>query len=166
MPRVKKKKLTRRDTKNTYTPSENMSMEDIQRILDAQGGFPLEAAEVYSDSGPRKMNQQELMKALGGYGLETARWLPFVDKALEAGDIASAVKTGKDLSGNKATPEELAAISAVTALIPNFIKKPTEALFKALKSPFVKKQVKEGLELLSKNNNISNSRFNTRYRAR
>jgi len=164
MPRVKKKKLTRRDTKNTYTPSENMSMEDIQRILDAQGGFPLEAAEVYSDSGPRKMNQQELIKALGGYGLETARWLPFVDKALEAGDIASAVKTGKDLSGNKATPEELAAISAVTALIPNFIKKPTEALFKAFKSPFVKKQVKEGLELLSKNNNISNKNLKSLYR--
>ena len=65
MPKTKKKgpKLTYRDPENTYVPSDNMSMEDIQRILDAQGGFPLDTAEVYSDSGPRKMNQQEMMKA-------------------------------------------------------------------------------------------------------
>jgi hypothetical protein len=166
MPKLKKKepKIIYRDPKNTYIPSENMSMEDIERIMSLQGGFPLDAAEVYSDSGPRKMNQEELIKALGGYGLEAARWIPFLDKALEAGDVYSAAKTGKDLSGYDATPKGRAAISAATLIIPNFIKKPSQALFKALKSPFVKKQVKEGLKLVSKNKNISNKDLKSLYR--
>ena len=125
-----KKPLTRRDPKNTYTPSENMSMEDIERIMSLQGGFPLEAAEVYSDSGPRKMNQQEMMKALGGYGLEAARLLPFIGEALDLGDIVSASQTGKDLSGYDATPEGRAAMFGAMLLIPNIIEKPAKWLVK------------------------------------
>lgn len=132
MPKTKKKdpKLTYRDPKNTYTPSENMSMEDIERIMSLQGGFPLEAAEVYSDSGPRKMNQQEMMKALGGYGLEVARLLPFIGEALDVGDITSASQTGKDLSGYDATPGGRAAMLGAGLLIPNIIEKPAKWLVK------------------------------------
>ena len=125
-----KPSLTRRDPNNTYTPSDNMSMEDIERIMSSQGGFPLDAAEVYSDSGPRKMNQQELMKALGGYGLEAARLLPFIGEALDIGDIVSAGKTGKDLSGYDATPGGRAAMFGATLAIPNIIEKPAKWLAK------------------------------------
>lgn len=38
---------------NRYTPSDNMSMEDIQRIMDTQGSIPLPEAEVVGDFVPQ-----------------------------------------------------------------------------------------------------------------
>jgi hypothetical protein len=56
---------------NRYTPSDNMSMEDIQRILDAQGAFPLAAAEVDGGVGKRQQTGDEIMKDVGKYGAYT-----------------------------------------------------------------------------------------------
>ena len=43
---------------NTYTPSDNMSMEEIERIMETQGGFPLGDAEVstLSDKSYNKLD--------------------------------------------------------------------------------------------------------------
>ena len=139
MPKTKKKgpKLTYRDSKNTYLPSDNMSMEDIERIMSLQGGFPLGEAVVEDQGGPRIYSREGLSqfaKQGSKYGLEAARDLPYVGEALDAGDIYSAGKTGKDLSGYDATPKGRAGMLAAGLLIPNIIERPVKAGFRALKN--------------------------------
>ena len=135
-PKKKGPKLTYRQAWNTYIPSDDMSMEDIQRILDAQGGFPLSEAVVEDQGGPRIYSREgmsQFAKQGAGYGLEAARLTPFLGEALDVGDIVSASKTGKDLSGYDATPEGRAAMLGAGLLIPNIIEKPAKAAFKLLK---------------------------------
>ena len=139
MPKTKKKgpKLTYRDPNNTYTPSDNMSMEDIERIMSLQGGFPLGEAVVEDQGGPRIYSREgmsQFAKQGSEYGLEAARFLPFVGEALDAGDIASAARTGKDLSGYDATPMGRAGMLAAGLLIPNLIEKPIKAAYRVLKN--------------------------------
>ena len=129
----KKTKLTYRDPNNTYTPSENMSMEDIKLIMNSQGGFPLGEAVVEDQGGPRIYSREGMSQFAeqgSAYSLEAARLIPFIGEALDLGDIGSAYNTGKDLSGNDATPEGRAAMLGVGLLIPNIIEKPAKWLLK------------------------------------
>ena len=97
---------------NRYTPSDNMSMEDIQRIMDTQGSIPLPEAEVVGDFVPQDIPkgadpysnnsmEQKIFDNLGMNGVLEYRQNTSNQHAATApfGAVASTVLGGGALAG-------------------------------------------------------------------
>lgn len=110
----------------------NLGFEGVMRLREMKGAV--------------RENRDKLAGSVIGAGAEAARLLPFVGEAIDAAELSTAFRTGKDLSGEEVNPELLAGLTAAGYLVPNVIERPAKALIDyGLKSiPDVAKLVKSG----------------------
>ena len=117
---------------NRYTPSDNMSMEDIQRIIDSQGSIPLPEAEVTGNfvpqdiptgSDPYSNNsmEQKIFDNLGMDGVLEYRQNTSNQHAATApfGNVASTVLAGGSLGGSSSNLVKAPIQKYGTSLINN-----------------------------------------------
>lgn len=96
----------------------------------------------------RERNRREALKGISGGALELARYLPFIGDAIDVAEAGNAVRTGKDLYGEEASPYALAGMTAAGLLVPNIIEKPAKASMKALKRSPMGKEIEKGYDQL------------------
>jgi len=96
----------------------------------------------------RERNRREALKDVSGGALELARYLPFIGDAIDVAEAGNAVRTGKDLYGEEASPYALAGMTAAGLLVPNIIEKPAKASMKALKRSPMGKEIEKGYDQL------------------
>jgi hypothetical protein len=82
----------------------------------------------------RRADRDQALRDTSSGALEMARYLPYIGDAIDVAEVRQAARTGKDFSGEEASPEVLAGMSAAGLLVPNIIEKPLKRGFRAIKN--------------------------------
>lgn len=122
------------NTSNTFTTELEPDDPLFQEIVQAQGPYPIGAAEVVGT--PTQYEEADLAKA-GLLALrETGGMVPGLDYALDAAELENIRRTGKDFYGDETTPESYATMLGAGMLLPGVLRRAGRGIGKAAKKFF------------------------------
>ncbi len=126
------------NTSNTFTSELEPDDPLFQEIVQAQGPYPIGAAEVVGT--PTQYEEADLAgSVLRGGALATREALglvPVVGEALDLAELNQIVRTGKDFYEDEADPKMYAGMTAAGMLLPNIIERPAKAIGRGVKKFF------------------------------
>ena len=122
------------NTSNTFTSELEPDDPLFQEIVQAQGPYPIGAAEVVGT--PTQYEEADLSKAALLALREGAGMVPIVGEALDVAEFEKIRRTGKDFYEDEADPTMYAGLTAAGMLLPNIIERPARAIGRGAKKLF------------------------------